>query len=190
MNLKDEKNNEITVLTNKNDIQFTRIKKNHYNLKFNIKNENIILFKIINFDLLKVIYDLNTDIYEKTYLEKINDNEAIVTILIKHFFQDIGLPQIFIHSHVYKTIENNKIIFNSILINTNKPKILPENAEQMPLKEFITVGEIITDHSINFDINIIFNNNTNVLPFIEKIVGIISNKIFKRLKQFIENIQI
>ena len=60
----------------------------------------------------------------------------------------------------------------------------------MPLKEFITVGEIITDHSINFDINIIFNNNTNVLPFIEKIVGIISNKIFKRLKQFIENIQI
>jgi hypothetical protein len=190
MNLEEENKNEITILTNQNDIQFIRIKENHYNLKFNIKNENIILFKIINFDLLKLIYDLNTDIYEKTYLEKINDNEAIITILMKHFFEDIGLPQRFTHSHVYKTIENNKIIFKSILININKPKMLPENAEQMPLEHFTIVGEFITDHSINFDINIIFNNKMNVLPFIEKMVGIISNKIFKRLKQFIENIQI
>jgi hypothetical protein len=190
MDLIEEKTQEFSILTDKDDIKFIRIKKNHYNLKFNIKNKNIILLKIIDFSLIKLIYDLNTDIYEKTYLEKINDNEAIITLLMKHFFEDIGLPQLFAHSHVYKKIENNKIIFDSILINDCKPEILPKDAEQIPLKNFNIIGEIVNDHNVDFDINIVFNNKMNVLPFIEKMVGIISNKIFKRLKQFIENIQI
>jgi hypothetical protein len=47
----------------------------------------------------------------------------------------------------------------------------------------------MTDHAIAFNFNILFNPDINIPPFAEKMVGIIINKIFKRVKQFIENVR-
>ena len=66
------------ILFEKDGLKFLKIKKNFYNLLFSMENNNIILEKIIDFNLVNIIYELNKDIYEKMNLTKINDNEIIV----------------------------------------------------------------------------------------------------------------
>ena len=76
-------------LFDKDGFKFSCLKKNHYSLTFSMENNKIVLSKIIDFNLIKLIYDLNPDVYEKVNIEKINDNEVILTLLMKHFFEDL-----------------------------------------------------------------------------------------------------
>jgi hypothetical protein len=181
---------EIEVLLNKEGLQFSRVQEKHYRLTFSMENPNIILSNIIDFNLIKLIYDLNVDIYEKVILDKINDNEAIATLLIKHFFEDIGLPQRFSFLHIKKFVEESRIIFVSQSIRSHKPEGMPEEAELMAINDLTSVCDIITPHKINFSFNIIFDPIMNIPPFAEKVVGLILFKIFKRVKQFIENVRL
>ena len=181
---------EEEVLFNKEGLQFVKVKKNHYKLNFNMENKNIVLSKIIDFNLIKLIYDLNVDIYEKVGIEKINENEAIVTMLMKHLFEDIGLPQRFSYTHINKFHEDNKIIFLSNSIKGSRPTGVPEDSELMEIENMSIICDIITQHNVNFSLNIIFDSEVNIPVFVEKIVGVIVGKIFKRVKQFIENVRI
>jgi hypothetical protein len=176
------------ILLNKNGFCFSCVKKNSYKLNFYIENQNIILPKIINFDLIKLIYDLNPDIYEKVTLEKINDNEAIATLLMKHFFEDVGMPQRFTFIHVQKIIDDNTITFQSKSIKTHKPDWLPDNAELTPMQNLTIVCNIITPHHVQFSCNVAFDNAFVVPPFAEKFLSIVLHNIFKRVKEFIDNI--
>ena len=178
------------VLLNKEGLQFSRVQEKHYRLTFSMENHNIILANIIDFNLIKLIYDLNVDIYEKVILDKINDNEAIATLLIKHFFEDLGLPQRFSFLHIKKFVEESRIIFVSQSIKSHKPEGMPEEAELMSINDLTSVCDIITPHKINFSCNIIFDPIMNIPPFAEKMVGLILFKIFKRVKQFIENVRL
>jgi hypothetical protein len=177
------------ILFNKDGFTFVCIKKNHYKLQFNMENNNIILSKIIDFSLIKLIYDLNPDVYEKVNIEKLNENEAIVTLLMKHLFEDLGLPQRFSHIHMVKIIEERRIVFNSKSIKDHRPEGMPDDSELMAIQQLICACNIITNHKIDFSVNVIFEPTMNIPPFAEKLVGMILNKIFKRVKLFIENVR-
>jgi hypothetical protein len=177
-----------TDLFDKDGLQFSRVKKNHYKLTFTMENKNIIISKIIDFSLIKLIYDLNEDVYETVNIEKINESEAIVTILMKHFFEDLGLPQRYSFIHMRKVVEEDKIIFYSQTIKNHRPEGMPENAEVIAIENMTSICHIITPHLINFSFIFNFNEIMNVPHFAEKMVSLIINKIFKRVKQFIENI--
>jgi hypothetical protein len=179
-----------TVLFDKDGFKFCRVKKNHYRLAFNMENKNIVLSNIIDFSLIKLIYDLNHDVYEKVNVEKNNDDEAIITLLMKHFFEDLGLPQRFSFMHMKKIIEDGRITFHSQSIKSHRPPNMPEESELMAIENMISVCDIITPHKVDFSFNVFFHDSMNVPPFAEKMVGMISNKIFKRVKQFIENVRI
>jgi hypothetical protein len=86
-----------------------------------MENKNIVMSEIIDFNLIKLIYDLNPDVYEKVSIEKVNDNEVILTLLIKHFFEDLGLPQRFSFIHMIKIIEDTQISFVGQSIKSHKP---------------------------------------------------------------------
>ena len=59
-------NNSIyKVLFNNGGILLEKIKKNNYQLSMEIENHSLHLLSIVDFDLLKLLYDLNQDIYEK-----------------------------------------------------------------------------------------------------------------------------
>ena len=178
------------VLLNKEGLQFARVKENHYALTFSMENHNIILSNIIDFNLIKLIYDLNSDIYEKVILDKINDEEAVATLLMKHFFEDLGLPQRFSFLHIKKIVEERRIIFVSQSIRSHKPEGMPEDAELMAINDLTSICNIVTPHKINFSFNIVFDPIMNIPPFAEKMVGLILFKIFKRVKQFIENVRL
>jgi hypothetical protein len=155
-----------------------------------MENNNIILSKIIDFNLIKLIYDLNNDIYEKVNLQIINDNEATVNLLMKHLFEELGLPRRFSYIHIKRIVKENNIIFSSQTITSEKPEGMPSDAVLMPIKNMIINCDIITPHKSKFVCNIFFENTMIVPAVSEKIVGLILYKIFNRVKQFIENVRL
>jgi hypothetical protein len=181
---------EEQLISNKEGVVFSKIKKNNYKLTFSLENKNIDLSKIIDFSLIQLIYNLNSDVYESVKLEKLNDNEAVATMLMKHFFEDLGLPQRFSYVHIQKTLEKDSISFRSQSIKSHRPDGMPQYAELMSIKELLSICDIVNTHQINFSFCILFDDVMYIPPFAEKLVALILNKMFKRVKQFIENIRL
>jgi hypothetical protein len=192
MNLeKDKETEEPTILFHKNDFVLKRLSIHHYTSEFTIENNNIFLDKLIDFNFMKLIYDLNSDIYIDSQIEKINDNEAIFTCILKHFFEDLGLPQKYSYMRTTKQIDKNNIIFISKSITSFKPTNVPIDSELLSINELICTCNIESQHKINFLFDIKFDPKRKIPPLpVIKIVGVILNKIFKRVKQFIENLRL
>jgi hypothetical protein len=180
---------ETNILYQKEGFIFTKKVTNNYNISFTIQNNNIILSKIIDFHLVKLIYDLNPDIYEKINIQPINENEVKINFLMKHLFEDLGLPQRFSYVYMSKVIEENCIQFISQSIKNERPHGMPSDAELLPIQNMNCNCAVVNNHEIQFSCNIIFDNTMVVPPIAEKLVGIIIYKIFNRVKQFIENIR-
>jgi hypothetical protein len=180
---------DFDILYSKEGFVFVKNEKNNYSLSFTMENNHMILPKIIDFNLVKLIYDLNTDIYEKVNLHIINEHEATINLLMKHLFEDLGLPQRFSYVYIRKTVAENAILFESQSIKSERPEGMPEDAELMSIKNMKSICDIITDHKVKFTFNILFENTVNIPTVLEKVVGLILYKIFKRVKQFIENIR-
>jgi hypothetical protein len=168
---------------------FTLIKndKNKYSLSFYIENNNILLSKILDFNLIKLIYDLNPDIYEKVNIQILNENEAIVNLLMKHLFEDLGLPQRFSYLNIKKTNNNDTILFTTESIKHERPTDMPQDAELMNINSSIKC-DIITPHKINIECNLTFEKTIIIPAVVEKLIGLILYKVFNRVKQFIENV--
>ena len=175
------------VLYEKDSMKFTKITDKKYCLEFSMENKNINMVNIVDFSLIKLIYDLNCDIYESVDLQKLNENQATVTLLMKHLFEDLGLPQRYSYLHMTKIVDNNQIVFRSQSIHTERPHGIPDDAKLMAMKENIGVCDLVTPHKVNFSFTVIFEDYVEIPPFAEKMTGLILNKIFKRVKQFIEN---
>jgi hypothetical protein len=89
-----------------------------------------------------------------------------------------------------KIVEERKITFASESIKSHRPPNMPQDAELMVIENMISIFDIVTPHKVNFSCNIIFEESIKIPSFAEKMTGMISNKIFKRVKQFIENVTI
>ena len=66
---------------------------------------------------------------------------------------------------------------------------ISSNAELLNITNSTLNCEIITPHKINIECNFLLEH-INIPEIVEKLIGIILYKIFKRLKQFIEIIKI
>lgn len=183
-------------LFNKEGLIFVKNCRNSYSLNFRIKNDNIILESIVDFPLIRLLYDLNTDIYESIHMENVNtdtNNEIIFVLVIKHLFEELGMTQRFLNLHMVKHVDklNGSILFNSQSIHSSIfPENVPKEAELLPIKNMNCHCLIITQNIIDFSCNITFDEWMNILPISEKLVGFILFKIFKRIKQFIENLKV
>ena len=178
-----------TRLFNKEGFNFARIRKNEYKLTFNMENKNINLSKIIDFSLIKLIYDLSPDVYEVVNIERINDNETITSLSMKYLFEGFGFNQKVLYIHMTRIVEENKIIFKAKQINLQQQPNIHQDAEVIYIQDFTLTCDIITPHYINFSVNIIFDQQMGVIHFAEKIVGMILRKIFERVKKFIEKMK-
>jgi len=173
-----------------------KVSSGEYNIQFYLENNNIQLDKIIDFNLIKLMYELNQDIYEKIDLKICNENQAILLAISKHLFQDLGISQKYSHLKISKTlVRTGKIIFDLQTQKTDPSErsmsfSIPEKAEQLPIEQFIIACNVINQHKIEFGINFKIDIDTIELPdFVENLLCKIFIKMFKRVKQFIENIQ-
>ncbi len=179
-----------------NNFQMNKLANGEYKIQFYLENKNIHLAKAIDFNLIKLLYELNQDIYEKIDMNILNDNEAILLAINKHLFKDLGISQKYSYLKISKTIlGNGKIIFNLQTLKTNPSEssmsiLIPEKAEQLPIKQFTIACNVINQHKIEFGIDFKINIDTIELPdFVENALCKIFIKMFKRVKQFIENIR-
>lgn len=176
-------------LYSKEGFVFSKIKKNNYTLSFHIENNRIYFPKIIDFHLIKLIYDLNGDIYENIQMNILDDNNANILLLMKPLFVEIGLPQRYSNLHITKQMVDRNIQFISQTI-TEKPQNvdIPPNTELMPIKTLQCDCVLLNDHIIQFTCNVLFEENMFVPPIAEKLIGMILYKIFRRIKKFIEDV--
>ena len=179
-----------TIILNKDGFKITKCATNNYKLHFHLENNNIYIEKIIDFPLIKLVYDLNPDVYEQTTIEKISDTQAKITLLLKHFFEDLGMPQRYSYVHMTKHVARNNITFITKSITTEKPHGMPADSELMPIQDLVASFDIETLHMTAVTLDIWFDKRFNVPVFAEKIIIQILFKVFKRVKQFIENIAI
>jgi hypothetical protein len=182
--------NKIKVLVEKDGMKFIKLEKNKYNLTYSIENKEINLEPLINFELIKLIYELNPDIYEKVVLNKISEEEAQITLLMKHFFNDLGFPQKFSHMGLKKCVSQNRINFVGASIFSEKPEYIPNEVELLPIENLNIECTFSSPHKVNLNCLIVFHSSLIVPAFIEKVIGIIINKIFSRIKKFIENTKV
>jgi len=177
------------ILLEKDGFLLRSISNTQYSIDFSIENNNIRVEKIIDFSLIKLIYDLNPDIYIYSVIEKISETEANVTLLMKHFFEDIGMPQRYSYVHMTKHIEENQIVFTSRSITDHVPENIPENAKLLIINNMSCTCKIESPHKILFTFDVHFDSSRfKPPPPVERMIGVILNKIFKRVKQFIENV--
>ena len=182
------------LLMDKNGMKITKPTNNEYNVTFSIQNNEFILPSIINFDMVKLIFDLNPDIYEKSILKKdISLDNASICSLMKDIYSDLGIPQSYICMSVemFKLSDIIKFKCNPLHIDGKSVPVefsgIPD-LYLLPIKNMIIDCNILTNHHIQINCKINVDDDVEIEPFIEKMVMSVVNKIFIRLKQFIENL--
>ena len=182
------------VIIDKNDFKFTKIDSVLFNLTFEITNNNIVLPKIINFDLINLIFKLNPNIFasvnmQKSELESNVVEEVNIYALLKDIFCEIGLPQYYSSLNIKRIDLLPKIRF---VINNNKNNNINDNenkdTECLPIEQIVIDFDIITNHHVKVNCDITLTDDHNLPQFTEKIIGNMIYNIFNKVKQFIENI--
>jgi hypothetical protein len=67
---------------------------------------------------------------------------------------------------------------------------MPVDAEPVAIQELTCACNMVRQHAIAFEVDVVFDKGTTIPQFVEKIVGTILFKIFSRVKQFIENVRL
>jgi hypothetical protein len=196
MNLRENKDedesNKTKVIMDKKDYKMTRLDKHNYLFEYEIKNNKILLEKVINLEFIKLIYELNKhDIFDDFYLEMNTPESATIYILFKHFFDDFGVPQKYAHIDISIEKTEKQIIFTT-KTNKTQPKVNITNkeAQLIPIHSVTTVCDFINPHRVSIKTTTSFSTSMKLPEFIEKLATTVISKIFLRAKQFIEKITI
>jgi len=180
------------VIMEKDGIVFEKVKDNIFNIRFTILNNRVNLPNVINFSFVRLIYDLNPDIYDYVDVKISEDGaEAQFLVTMKHFFKDLGLPQRYSSLEVTQRRNHaeNIIEFYGKTNPFKKPPDLPKKAELLPLEHMNIICEIISNHEVEFRVELIFESNFNLIPMVEKLAGRILHKIFNTTKLFIQSMR-
>lgn len=183
-------NDGAKVILDKDGIKFEKVKDNIFNIRFAILNNRVHLPNVINFSFVRLIYDLNPDVYDYVDVKISEDGEeARFLVTMKHFFKEFGLPQRYSSLQVTKTVnhEQNTIEFYGKTNPSEKPPNLPKKAELLPLEHMNIKCVVVSNHEVEFRVEFIFESNFNLIPMIEKLAGKILHKIFNNTKLFIQS---
>jgi hypothetical protein len=140
-------------------------------IKQNIKNNTIYLDKLINFDFIKIIFDLN-----RAFFQEYERKDDVIYLVNNWLFKDTGTPQTAGYFHLEQTHEGNMIKIAGKSIQRESPYLLLEG-------DF----EILFDITDKHDIEITIEIRAGFIPeFYEKMLKRFLIKIIDNVKQFIE----
>lgn len=184
---------EEEIIYSKNDFKISKKNERKYNILLILENKKMRLDEILDFPFIKLICDLNGDIFERIEM-KVNEqnDQAMISILVKELFNDLGLPQYYSYNLIEKVkIERYSRVFNMRSILYDRPRGMPEMAERIPVKRCVFESNWINSNKIecNIEVELIENIKKNVsLQFLEKMMGGIMYKILNRVRNFINKI--
>lgn len=179
--------NAMKLLIDKGEIKLMKSGDEHYKMEFYLENPTINLSSIINNNLIKLIYDLNLDLFEDIKIEKINDYESCIFVLFKDLFNDMGIPQYYYYFNIQHNVAENHFRLTPLVYGD----ALKKCTECVDLQHCIIHYRVINQHQALINIEAILPSEENTLSrMITKIVCNIIYKIFNRVKQFIYSINI
>ena len=177
---------ETAIIVNKDGFQFSKQGTNQYHASFSIETNKIRIPALINLDFMKIIYSLSPDLFESTCLEKINETEGNITLLVKPLFEELGVSQKYLYLHVKCTQNMQSITFESQTIHSPRPAGIPDDVELVNVFNLTNEFKIHSNHKVDVVNKIVLDDPVAIPPFVDKIIGTLLSKIFKRVKQFIE----
>ena len=122
----------------------------------------------------------------KEYAESITDRQ----ISFGEYIGVVGTKYVEIINCHEKTTTEKGVNFVGSSIFSEKPSCIPNDVELLPIDNLDIECTMSSPHKVNLNCIIVFNNALIIPAFIEKVIGIIVNKIFSRIKKFIENIKV
>ena len=158
-----------------------------YTLNLCINNKNVSIDQIYNFNLYRLLYELNKDILELVEIKNETENSCDVLLVFKQFGLEFGIPQ------KYMILTNNKKKINNAKINykgdDNNSNIFNVDHSYEKITVHKSDLNIIEASSGNYLITYEFNIDIheNLPQFMENIIGTLIKNIFIRFKYFIEN---
>lgn len=180
---------ENKIICSKKDI-FLTLNNNtkNYNINFNTLSSNIDLQKYTNFNIYKLLFELNKDIIESIeIIDLLSDNEANILIILKEIGDTIKIPKNYLYLTINKIYNNNEILFestNNDNIDKIKNKIIGCNKT---ISEYSVLKIINNDNKLIFNYEFKFRIIFQQSKFVNNIVALLIKKVFYKLKLFIEN---
>ena len=110
-----ELDQEQKIIVDKNGIRVIKLDTNKFTLSFNMINNNIVLPAIINFDLINLLNKLNPNIFESMRLNRVSDKNAIMDLLLKDLFSDLGIPHYYLALNINIETEYDDLNINKII---------------------------------------------------------------------------
>jgi hypothetical protein len=175
-------------LKNKKKVIFTKLSKNTFKLESIVENKNIFLEKLLNFDLIHLFYKVNIQYFESVDFKLINENEAILFILMKPLIKQLGTPARYVNLKITKKEEGDKcVLFNARACNDFNNKT-STSAVPSPLLNIDIICNIINPHLLHIYEVLTFDETYASYSIFEQIVSPILKIIFKQTIQAVEEI--
>jgi hypothetical protein len=172
------------ILLEKNGIKIVKENATHFTIEFEIANANVDLTNFISIDFLKLVHDLNPDIFESIAIQKIDEGAANILLVYKDLFADLGLP------HFYCCFQITKHANTFILLPIDfKPSDTKKNLVLMPIDKGEIIFHPLSAQQILFKWTIHFTPPDLFSGYVEKMIGLLLFKVLNRVKQFIYNLQ-
>ena len=197
----------------KDSVYLSRDKPNYmYLIEFRARNEKIRIDALLTFDIYKMMYELNKDLFDSyhiAYPDPADPSRAEILFIFKSI---MGLGERYTHvytdmPHLLKTQTQNQNQNQNQnqsqvieIASSNVPKdstsllrhLIPKRAEQIDSDNSNIIIHVQPDgHTIQFHYKFKLqlskpDDVISIPPFVDKAVGTMMKTIFVRMKQFIE----
>jgi hypothetical protein len=160
---------------------------NKYRLNLEVHNNSINIDTFINNNLFELLCKLNKDIIDEYKIIN-NGNNINVFILFKRFGQELGIKQKY--SYFESSISKNN---KSFVIKTKVLKcptsLIKNDCESLDYTSSFINIKLLTTHSCRIDyIFDTFKTDIDLPIYMENLFGLLTKKLFYRLKIFIEKL--
>ena len=178
-------------IINNKDIQISQT-ENSFNLQYRIINKQMYLDKLLNFQFLNIIYELNKSLFDDFKIQIISEDKSTIYILFKWLFKDFDIKQCAVVLNINRTaLKENQICFECTSVSTsvsdaNLFYTIPEHVKILNVDNLTICFDISDKHNIHVDNTIILQKKPNILPYIQKMIAQIMSKMIINTKQFIE----
>jgi len=192
----------------KDSVYLSRDKPNYmYLIEFRARNEKIRIDALLTFDIYKMMYELNKDLFDSYHIafpDPADPSRAEILFIFKSI---MGLGERYTHVHTdmphmlnqeqHQTQPQTQIIeICSSNVRKDSPSLLrhliPKRAEQIDSNDSKIIIHVSPDgHTIHFNykFRLQLSNPDDMIsipPFVDKAVSTMMKNIFVRMKQFIE----
>ena len=168
---------------------FNTNKRHEYSIRFNCCNDNYDLSKLLNYNLYKLLAELNPDLIEKIEIttDELNSNNKNILFMFKSPGQGLGMLNKYMHVNTYQEIYKNKVIF--ISTDTNDIVEIPSNYEKVTCKYSTLLININNPRNIDVVYDFHIDIHEDLPKYMENLIGHIMKKILYKLKIFIEKME-